>query len=119
MPSAKPALPRRPNPHYAKINPLQHEVKINTHAVQNYHRHQQTGRACPSGRTDHQTAGLFDCSVILDKKGKRIDAKSILAVMTMAAKCGDEITIITNGRNDKEALEAIVALFQSKFGEDE
>lgn len=39
--------------------------------------------------------------------------------MTMAAKCGDEITIITNGRNDKEALEAIVALFQSKFGEDE
>ena len=38
-----------------------------------------------------KTAGLFDCSVILDK----------------------------NGRNDKEALEAIVALFQSKFGEDE
>ncbi len=66
-----------------------------------------------------KTAGLFDCSVILDKKGKRIDAKSILSVMTMAAKCGDEITIITNGRNDKEALEAIVALFQSKFGEDE
>ena len=58
-------------------------------------------------------------AVILDKNGKRIDAKSILAVMTMAAKCGDEITIITNGRNDKEALEAIVALFQSKFGEDE
>ena len=66
-----------------------------------------------------KTAALFDCSVILDKNGKRIDAKSILAVMTMAAKCGDEITIITNGRNDKEALEAIVALFQSKFGEDE
>ena len=32
-----------------------------------------------------KTAGLFDCSVILDKNGKRIDAKSILAVMTMAA----------------------------------
>ena len=65
-----------------------------------------------------KTANLFDCSVILDKNGKRV-AKSILAVMTMAAKCGDEITIITNGRSDKEALEAIVALFQSKFGEDE
>ena len=37
----------------------------------------------------------------------------------MATKCGDEITIITNGRNDKEALEAVAALFQSKFGEDE
>ena len=66
-----------------------------------------------------KTAGLFDCSVILDKNGRRIDAKSILAVMTMATKCGDEITIITNGRNDKEALEAVAALFQSKFGEDE
>lgn len=66
-----------------------------------------------------KTASLFDCSVMLDKCGKRVDAKSILAVMTMGAKCGDEVTIITNGRNDKEALEALVALFQSKFGEDE
>lgn len=66
-----------------------------------------------------KTAGLFDCSVILDKNGRRIDAKSILAVMTMAIKCSDEITIITNGRNDKEALEAVAAIFQSKFGEDE
>ena len=59
----------------------------------------------------------FDIDVFYNRV--TIDAKSILAVMTMAAKCGDEITIITNGRNDKEALEAIVALFQSKFGEDE
>ena len=66
-----------------------------------------------------KTAGLFECSVLLDKGGRRVDAKSILAVMTMAAKCGDEITILTNGRNEKEALAAVAALFQSKFGEDE
>ncbi len=66
-----------------------------------------------------KTASLFDCSVILEKGGKRVDAKSILAVMTMAAKCGDEIRIITSGHNDKEALEATAALFLSKFGEDE
>lgn len=74
--------------------------------------------ARPSGLLT-KTAGLFECSVLLDKGGRRVDAKSILAVMTMAAKCGDEITILTNGRNEKEALEAVAALFQSKFGEDE
>ena len=39
--------------------------------------------------------------------------------MTLAAKCGDELTITTEGRNDIAALEAVCALFQSRFGEDE
>ncbi len=66
-----------------------------------------------------RTAGLFDCSVTIEKDGRKIDAKSILSVMTMAAKCGDAITVITDGRNDVEAIEAITALFQTRFGEDE
>ncbi len=66
-----------------------------------------------------KTANLFECSVTIQKGTKAVDAKSILAVMTLAAKCGDELTITTQGRSDAAALEAICALFQSKFGEDE
>lgn len=66
-----------------------------------------------------KTANLFDCSVTIKKGDKTVDAKSILSVMRMAAKCGDELTIITDGRDDLAALESILALFQSRFGEDE
>ena len=66
-----------------------------------------------------KTANLFECSVTIQKGEKTVDAKSILAVMTLAAKCGDELTISTQGRSDVAALEAVCALFQSKFGEDE
>lgn len=66
-----------------------------------------------------KTANLFECSVTVEKGAKKVDAKSILAVMTLAAKCGDELTITTEGRNDIAALEAVCALFQSRFGEDE
>lgn len=66
-----------------------------------------------------RTANLFACSVSIKKGEKTVDAKSILSVMTLAAKCGDELTIVTDGRDDAVAMEAVVALFQSRFGEDE
>ena len=64
-------------------------------------------------------AGLAAACAACEKGAKKVDAKSILAVMTLAAKCGDELTITTEGRNDIAALEAVCALFQSRFGEDE
>lgn len=66
-----------------------------------------------------KTANLFDCSVKITKGSKTVDAKSILAVMTLAAKCGDELTIETDGANELAAMESLVALIQSKFGEDD
>ncbi len=67
-----------------------------------------------------KTANLFDeCSITIQKGGKTVDAKSILSVMGLAAKCGDTLTITAEGRNDAAALEAVCALFQSRFGEDE
>lgn len=64
-----------------------------------------------------KTASLFDCRVTLRKGDKNIDAKSILAVMTMAAKCGDSVTVETDGVNEVAAMESIGALFSSSFGE--
>lgn len=66
-----------------------------------------------------KTANLFDCSIKIQKDDKSVDAKSILSVMRLAAKCGDELTITTDGRDDIAAMESILALFQSRFGEDE
>ena len=65
-----------------------------------------------------RTANLFSSAIRLTKGDKSVDAKSILAVMTLAAKCGDEITISADGADEAPALEALCALFQSRFGED-
>jgi len=51
--------------------------------------------------------------------GKTIDAKSILAVMALAAKCGEEITITTDGPGEAVALDSLVSLVTSRFGEEE
>ncbi len=66
-----------------------------------------------------KTANLFDCSIVIHKGDKTIDAKSILSVMRLAAKCGEELTLVTDGPDDLAAMESITALFQSRFGEDE
>lgn len=66
-----------------------------------------------------KTANLFECTVTIKKGDKTVDAKSILSVMRLAAKCGEELTIVTDGIDDVAAMESIVALFQSRFGENE
>lgn len=66
-----------------------------------------------------KTANLFSCKITITKNGKTIDAKSILAVMGIAAKCGDEITITADGAGEDAALESIVSLVTSRFGEAE
>lgn len=65
-----------------------------------------------------KTANLFGCKISITKNGKTIDAKSILSVMTLAAKCGDEITITTDGAGENAALESLASLVSSAFGED-
>ena len=65
-----------------------------------------------------KTANLFGCKISITKNGKTIDAKSILSVMTLAAKCRDEITITTDGAGENAALESLASLVSSGFGED-
>ncbi len=66
-----------------------------------------------------KTANLFGCKITITKNGKTIDAKSILAVMTLAAKCGEEITITADGSGEAVALDSLVSLVTSRFGEEE
>ena len=62
-------------------------------------------------------AGGFRCDVHLSRNGRRVNAKSIMGVMMLAAGIGSEIEIETEGVDERAALDVIVALINDKFGE--
>ena len=55
----------------------------------------------------------------MTKGERRVNAKSIMGVMMLAAGLGSQITIETQGDRDQEAMDAIMALIGDKFGEGE
>ena len=64
-------------------------------------------------------AGAFPCQVWISRGDRRVNAKSIMGVMMLAAGIGSEVTIETEGERDQEAMDAILALIADKFGEGE
>jgi phosphocarrier protein HPr len=62
-------------------------------------------------------AGGFACDVHMSRNGRRINAKSIMGVMMLAAGLGSEVEIETDGADEEQALGAIVALIDDRFGE--
>jgi phosphocarrier protein len=66
-----------------------------------------------------QTASRFAADVWLSRNGRRVNAKSIMGVMMLAAGKGSRIAIETNGADAEQALDALVSLIESKFGEGE
>ena len=64
-------------------------------------------------------AGAFPCQVWVSKGERRVNAKSIMGVMMLAAGIGSEVTIDTEGNQAQEALDAVLALIADKFGEGE
>ena len=64
-------------------------------------------------------ASEFPCEVWLTRAGRRVNAKSIMGVMMLAAAKGSTITIETDGENEQAAMNAIVALINDYFGEGE
>jgi phosphocarrier protein len=64
-------------------------------------------------------AGSFPCEVWLSKGERRVNAKSIMGVMMLAAGLGSQVTLETVGDQEKEAMQALLALMADKFGEGE
>jgi phosphocarrier protein HPr len=62
-------------------------------------------------------AGSFACDVHMSRNGRRINAKSIMGVMMLAAGVGTEVEIETDGVDEAPALAALVALVIDRFGE--
>ena len=66
-----------------------------------------------------QLASQYPCEVWLSRNTRRINAKSIMGVMMLAAAKGSTINIETNGEQEQEAMTAIQALISNYFGEGE
>ncbi len=64
-------------------------------------------------------AGSFPCEVWMSKGERRINAKSIMGVMMLAAGIGSLVTLETDGDQEQEASIALLALIEDKFGEGE
>ena len=64
-------------------------------------------------------AGSFACEVWMTKGERRVNAKSIMGVMMLAAGIGSTVVVETNGADEQTAMDALLALINDKFGEGE
>ncbi len=62
-------------------------------------------------------AGSFKSDIHLSRNGRRINAKSIMGVMMLAAGLGSEVELEADGDDQQAAMDALVALIHDKFGE--
>ena len=62
-------------------------------------------------------AGSFQCDVFLTRNDRRVNAKSIMGVMMLAAGIGSAVEVETSGSDEQAAMSAITALVNDKFGE--
>ena len=66
-----------------------------------------------------QAASKFECGVWIARNGRRVNAKSIMGVMMLAAGKGSRVAIETDGEDADAALAAVVRLIAERFGEGE
>ena len=64
-------------------------------------------------------AEKFACDITIEKDGRIIDAKSIMQIMMLAATQGSQISLVAEGSDETEAIEAITELVNQRFEEDE
>ena len=62
-------------------------------------------------------AGSFRSEVFMSRNGRRVNAKSIMGVMMLAAGLGTEVEVETDGEDEQAAMSALTALVDDKFGE--
>jgi phosphocarrier protein len=66
-----------------------------------------------------QMAAKYQCDVAMARNNRKVNAKSIMGVMMLAAGKGAKVTIETDGPDEAEAMEALVTLISDHFGEGE
>jgi phosphocarrier protein len=64
-------------------------------------------------------AGSYPCQVFMTRGERRVNAKSIMGVMMLAAGLGSDVQVETDGEQEQEAMDALIALINDKFGEGE
>ena len=66
-----------------------------------------------------QLAGGYECDIWLSRSGRRVNAKSIMGVMMLAAGIGSTVKVEAEGKDADAALAAVLKLIKDKFGEGE
>ena len=66
-----------------------------------------------------QLASGYKCDVMMSRNNRRVNAKSIMGVMMLAAAKGTTVTVETSGADEAEAMQALLALINDYFGEGE
>ena len=66
-----------------------------------------------------QTASQFPCEVWVSRAGRRVNAKSIMGVMMLAAPLGSRVMLETDGPDEADAMEAVAGLIAARFDEGE
>ena len=66
-----------------------------------------------------QTAAKFDCDINIVHNGKKVNGKSIMGIMMLAASKGSTIEISVSGADEKNALASLEQLIRERFGEEE
>lgn len=64
-------------------------------------------------------AGSFPCDIFISRGERRVNAKSIMGVMMLAAGVGSPVALETDGERSQEAMDALLALIADRFGEGE
>jgi phosphocarrier protein len=77
------------------------------------------GLNAPASTKLTQLAAKYQCDVSLARNGRKVNAKSLMGVMMLAAPRGSHVVLETDGPDETEALDAIVALIGDYFGERE
>jgi phosphocarrier protein len=77
------------------------------------------GLDAPASAKLTQLAAKYQCDVSLARSGRKVNAKSLMGVMMLAAAKGSQVLLETDGPDEVEALDAIVALIGNYFGEGE
>ena len=62
-------------------------------------------------------ASSFQSEIVLSRNGRRVNAKSIMGVMMLAAGIGSDVELEAEGADEEAAVKALTALFDEKFGE--
>jgi len=65
-----------------------------------------------------QTTKNFKANIYMEKNGDRINAKSIMGIITLGASYGTELKIAADGEDEEDAVDAVVRLFETKFEEE-
>jgi phosphocarrier protein len=65
-----------------------------------------------------QTTKNFSSNIYIEKGADRINAKSIMGIITLGASYGTELKIVAEGEDEEKAVEILVKLFESKFEEE-